>query len=130
MRRLNRVNKEGLIYIGQRLKIPASTQSQVAGGVFQYKVRKGEWGCMLARRHGMTCTEFLKLNNFDMQVNLYEGQLVKIRDNHFWHVVQRGQTACGIASRYRINCNDFLRVNRLARQSTIRIGQRLRVPTG
>ena len=151
--RMNRLNKRGTIYAGQRLKVPtnnggigvvkstgswqtsgsgqvsasATGQSSTAS-VHDYKVQKGDTACRIANRHKMKCTEFMAINGLNRKSIIRVGQRVVVSSANVWHTVRSGQTPCGIADSYRVSCSALLDANRLRRSSTIYVGQRLRVP--
>lgn len=140
LRKMNRLNKRGTIYAGQRLKVPtdnggigvtksvARSDASKSGSMQTYKVRSGDTPCSIARRHTMKCDEFLALNGLTRRSIIRIGQSVNVSSWDSWHTVRSGQTACGIADTYRVSCSALLDANRLRRSSTIRIGQRLRIP--
>ncbi|NNC98680.1 MAG: LysM peptidoglycan-binding domain-containing protein, partial [Gammaproteobacteria bacterium] len=142
--KLNRLNKRGTIYAGQRIKIPtknggisvaSGTQTNpsgvASGGVGStqaYRIKRGDTACIIANSHNMRCAEFLALNGLKRSSVLQIGQKVVVASAGAWHTVSRGQTPCGIADRYRVPCSALLTANRLRRSSTIYVGQRLRIP--
>ena len=147
---MNRLNKRGTIYAGQRLKVPtnnggigivahnSATQnspqttewrtSASNGSLADYRVRKGDTACRIARHNNMKCAEFLAINGLGRKSLLQIGQRVIVSAANVWHTVRRGQTPCGIADVYGVRCTALLGANRLSRRSTIYVGQRLRVP--
>lgn len=151
VKKLNKLNKKSVIYIGQRLKIPtksggisvASTASSssssspsntpgsksLSSGLIDYKIKRGDTSCSIAERSGMRCGEFLAINGLRRDSVIQVGQRVKVSSQNSWHVVVRGQTACGIAERYRVQCSLLLDANRLTMRSNIQVGQRLRIPS-
>ena len=140
--KMNRLNRRGSIYAGQRLKVPTNNggigvrsraSSSVTGvanaSTQEYRVKKGDSSCLVANRNNMKCHEFLALNGLNRNSTLRIGQLVYISSSGSWHTVKKGQTPCGIADSYRVACSALLDANRLRRSSTIFVGQRLRVPS-
>lgn len=145
--KMNRLNRKATIYVGKRIKVPtnnagigvnsgstndktrlANSATQKTGSTAQYRVRSGDTACLIARRHKMTCDEFLAVNGLTRRSIIRIGQRVTVASGSAWHTVKRGQTACQIANSYRVACSALLDANRLHRSSTIRIGQRLRIP--
>lgn len=138
LRNLNKLNKKATIYVGQRLKVPTksggisvvgSNISSSTSSTTTYRVRAGDFPCNIARKHSMTCNEFLALNGLTRKSIIRVGQKVKVSSINSWHTVTKGQTACGIAENYGVKCSVLLNANRLSRSSTIRIGQRIRIPS-
>lgn len=138
LRKLNRLNRKGTIYAGQRIKVPSRTGgirvaksapvSHSNEGLVSYRVQPGDSACVIANSNNMLCKEFLALNGLRRDSVLRVGQRVTIAAPNAWHTVRPGQTACGIAESYRVRCSALLDANRLSRNSTIVIGQRLRIP--
>jgi len=153
LRKLNRLNKKGTIYVGKRIKVPSRTggisvakgsESSVAAGapasnpkvtasssanMQSYRVRRGDTSCKIANRFGMRCGEFLAINGLKRSSLIQIGQRVRVTAADSWHIVRSGQTACGIADNYRVRCSALLDANQLKRRSVIQIGQRLRIPS-
>jgi len=146
LRRLNKLNRKAVIYVGKRIKVPtrsggisvASAGGQPVAAVLasndesslqRYKVQRGDTSCLIAERSGMRCSEFLAINGLRRSSVIRVGQFVKVSSKNSWHVVRRGQTACGIAEDYRVRCSLLLDANRLTRRSNIQVGQRLRIPS-
>ncbi len=149
VKKLNKLNKKAVIYVGQRLKVPtksggisvASTTSSSGGSssssttdtksssLVTYKIKRGDTSCSIAERSGMRCGEFLAINGLRRDSVIQVGQRVKVSSQNSWHLVKRGQTACGIAESYRVRCSLLLDANRLSRSSNIKVGQRLRIPS-
>ncbi|RBP50804.1 LysM peptidoglycan-binding domain-containing protein [Arenicella xantha] len=150
---LNRLNKMGTIYVGDRIKVPTATggisvakssrspavetSSTMASSasassdakVQSYRVKRGDTSCAIAERFGMRCAEFLAVNGLTTRSVIKVGQQVRVSSANSWHTVLRGQTPCGIADIYGVRCSALLDANRLQRSSIIQVGQRLRVPS-
>jgi len=153
LRKLNNLNRKAVIYVGKRIKVPSRTggislasragassatpvltstgsnSNNSSSSLQRYKVQRGDTACLIARRSGMRCSEFLAVNGLRRSSIIKIGQYVKVSSKNSWHVVRRGQTACGIAESYRVRCSLLLDANRLTRNSNINIGQRLRIPS-
>ncbi len=67
--------------IGQVLKIPKESASLVSMKTTSYKVRKGDSAYLIAEKHQMNLSEFLRLNYLTPRSTIYPGQalLVKAR---------------------------------------------------
>lgn len=156
LKKLNKLNRKAVIYVGKRLKVPsksggisvassngspspaqASSSTPTSStntnsdnsSLLRYKVKRGDTSCSIAQRSGMRCSEFLAINGLRRSSVIKVGQSVKVSAKNSWHVVRRGQTACGIAEDYRVQCSLLLDANRLTRRSNIQVGQRLRIPS-
>lgn len=155
LRKLNKLDRKGTIYVGRRIKVPTnnggisvakasnkSTTSPIVpdlesstsapektDSMRRYRVRSGDTACSIADQFGMKCNELLALNGLTRRSIIRIGQRLTVTSKNSWHTVRRGQTACGIAEAYRVTCSLLLDANRLSRRDTIRVGQRLRIPT-
>lgn len=153
--KLNKLDRKGTIYIGQRIKVPSQNggisvvkssrkgaaqplvpdlaSSSTAPGktesMRRYRVKSGDTACSIAIRFGMKCNELLAMNGLTRSSLINVGQRLTVTAENSWHTVRRGQTACGIAESYRVKCSQLLDANRLRLNDTIRIGQRLRIPS-
>jgi len=153
LRKINRLDKKGTIYVGRRIKVPTrsggivvaksgdsngfeSTPSNTSAvtassnaNMQTYRVRRGDTSCSIANRYGMLCGEFLAINGLKRNSLIQIDQRVRVTAADSWHIVKSGQTACGIADSYRVACNALLDANKLKRRSVIQVGQRLRIPS-
>lgn len=141
--KLNKLNRRGTIYAGQRIKVPtrnggisvrsgsstvAASSNAGTSGTQTYRVQRGDSACSIANRNGMRCGEFLAINGLNRDSVIQVGQRVVVSGSRSWHTVTRGQTACSIANRYRVSCTALLNANQLSKKSTIYVGQKLRIP--
>ncbi len=80
IRSVNRLRNSRL-RIGQVLKIPKQSASLVSMKTASYKVRKGDSAYLIAEKHQMNLSEFLRLNYLTPRSTIYPGQalLVKAR---------------------------------------------------
>jgi LysM repeat protein len=134
---MNNLNKRHTIYVGKRIKVPTKNGGiEVRGEIAsagahssnQYRARYGDSGCSIAKRHGMNCNEFLRLNGLSRNSVIRVGQLLDVSIKKPYHYVTKGQTACGIAERYGVSCSRLLRANSLSKRAIIKVGQRLKIP--
>ncbi len=142
----NSLGRRGLIRVGQKLLIPGKrgkgeavvASSRVAADTSSrkaknYKVRKGDTPCGIARTFGVNCKALMRANGIGKRGVIKIGQKIKVPGTAAPTVpdfvkVKKGDTACGIARRLGVDCGDLLRANGLNRKSTIRIGQKLYRP--
>lgn len=157
LRKLNKLDRKGTIYVGRRIKVPtrsgggitvaksgktpsssvpvvpdlqvSSSAPAKTDAMTRYTIKRGDTACSIARRFGMKCSELLAMNGLTQRSVIKAGERLTVTTKNSWHTVRRGQTACGIAESYRVGCSLLLDANRLTRKDTIRIGQRLRIPT-
>ena len=136
--RLNNMRRVGLIWPGQRLKIPGrgvpaaalaeSAPAAVPGAKATYVVRSGDGLDQLARVFATTA-ERIKEDNKLASDALVAGQPLVIANNRprgpLRHTVTGGETLFGIARMYGMSLDDFLGLNRLQADSVIYAGQEL-----
>jgi len=79
IRSLNQLNSS-LLRVGQVLKIsPAQMVTSKLDRTQIYMVREGDSPYLIAKRHDMNLSEFLRLNNLTPRSRIFPGQIVKIR---------------------------------------------------
>ncbi|MFO7784659.1 MAG: LysM peptidoglycan-binding domain-containing protein [Thermodesulfobacteriota bacterium] len=66
------------LQIGQPLKVPAGTSSGTSKTVQTYRVKKGDSPYLIALRHKMELSDFLKVNRLTPNSTIYPGQVVKV----------------------------------------------------
>jgi membrane-bound lytic murein transglycosylase D len=69
------------LQIGQALKVPAGTSTAASKPVETYRVKKGDSPYIIARRHNMGLSDFLKVNRLTPTSTIYPGQVVKVTSN-------------------------------------------------
>ena len=145
LRQLNRIARNGRIYVGQKLKIPggatgstmASTggSSTYSGSTFTYSVRKGDNLWDLAEKHGTTVSTLRKLNGLNRSSKLAVGQKLKIpgsvkssSGNQYTYTVRKGDNLWKLANRNGTTISKLRRMNSLPKGATLKIGQKLKIP--
>ena len=66
------------LQIGQVLKVPAGSSTTPSAGVRTYRVKRGDSPYIIARRHRMDLSDFLKVNRLTPNSTIYPGQVVKV----------------------------------------------------
>lgn len=136
--RLNNMRRAGMIWPGQRLKIPgrgvpaaAPAESAVAvkpGEKTTYVVRSGDGLDQLARVFATTADE-IKADNKLQNDGLTAGQTLLIANNRsqgpLRHTVNGGETLFSISKLYGMDLDEFLTINKLSADSIIYAGQEL-----
>jgi len=136
--RLNNMRRVGMIWPGQRLKIPgrgvpaaapAESASQVKPGEkTTYVVRSGDSLDQLAGVFATTADE-IKADNKLPSGNLAAGQALLIANNRskgpLRHTVNGGETLYYISKLYGMDLDEFLSLNKLSADSIIYAGQEL-----
>ncbi len=75
---LNRLRSTRL-RIGQVLQIPRGSTVVASMKTMSYKVRKGDSPFLIARRHRMNLSEFLRLNRLTPRSTIYPGQVLLVK---------------------------------------------------
>lgn len=73
----NIVNKH-IIYVGDELKIPTTQKEEEKPAYTTYKVQKGDNLTKIAKKHGTTVGELVKLNNIKNANKIYVGQKLTV----------------------------------------------------
>lgn len=132
--RLNKINPNGILRVGQKLLVYAPVtrrgNQRVSRSSF-YSVRRGDTLYSIARRHGLSVST-LKMWNRLRSNKIYPGQRLRVRPPRTapaptkggTYIVQPGDTLSEIAQRYGVSIADLRRWNSL-RSSRIYAGQRL-----
>lgn len=66
------------LQIGQTLKVPAGSSSGSSAKVRTYRVKRGDSPYLIARRHRMELSDFLKVNRLTPTSTIYPGQVLKV----------------------------------------------------
>jgi membrane-bound lytic murein transglycosylase D len=124
-----------------------------SGRMSYYKIKRGDTLAQIARRHGTTAEELMRLNGLKSAKNLRVGKRIRIYDEGAARAmalspmrvtdkanttttataqatsykVQKGDTLGQIASRYRVSVEDLMRWNGLTSAKALRAGQNLQV---
>lgn len=135
--RVNRLGRNYLIRIGQRLKIPVRGQSYVSysprsltkeGEKLIYVVKKGDNLYVIAKSFNTTVQKIKRLNNLQSNM-LNVGQKLVIQsgtpEDAILYTVRSGDTPYKIATKYGMNLNALLALNGLTTRSKIYPGQQL-----
>ncbi|MCF8062528.1 MAG: LysM peptidoglycan-binding domain-containing protein, partial [Deltaproteobacteria bacterium] len=69
------------LQVGQTLKVPAGSRSGSSATVRTYRVKRGDSPYLIARRHRMELSDFLKVNRLTPTSTIYPGQVVKVTAN-------------------------------------------------
>jgi len=106
----------------KQLKTPETTPDTCV-------VKKGDCLTDIARRHGTTVAEIMRMNNLKSRNRIYPGQeLVLFRDDAeapTEYIVRKGDTLEGIALRYDTTVRTLVQINHLRSRHRIYPGQKL-----
>jgi membrane-bound lytic murein transglycosylase D len=135
--RANRLGRNYLIRVGQRLKIPGRGSSYTSyeprsltkdGEKLVYSVKKGDSLYVIAKAFNTTVQEIQRLNNLQSNI-LHVGQKLIIQsgtpEGAVPYTVKAGDTPYKIAKRYGMELNYLLALNGLSTRSKIYPGQQL-----
>lgn len=139
---LNKLGRRAVIRPGQRLQLPAGTDSSPAGPPVEsstatdakvlqehYVVRSGDTAGGIAARHGMSLSELKRLNQLDNDGHIVIGQRLLVdsradQPGRITHVVQTGDTLWELARHYKVSVKELREWNSL-RSNQIYPGLRL-----
>jgi membrane-bound lytic murein transglycosylase D len=135
--RANRLGRNYLIRVGQRLRIPGRGSSYTSyqprsltkdGEKLVYSVKKGDSLYIIAKAFNTTVQEIQKQNNLQSNI-LHVGQKLVIQSGTpsgaFPYTVKAGDTPYKIAKKYGMDLNYLLALNGLSTRSKIYPGQQL-----
>jgi membrane-bound lytic murein transglycosylase D len=120
LRKLNKLNRSAMIYVGQRLKVPTKS-----GGISVTSTKSNASNTSnVSNTSNRTSTSGLTATT--SVSNSAEG-IGKSSSSLQRYKVQSGDTSCSIAERSGMRCGEFLAINGLRRSSVIQIGQFVKV---
>ena len=152
---LNNIGTTDSLYVGQRLKVPASvdfnstsnstsasssTSSTSSVPTTNYKVKSGDTLIGIANSVGVSAAELAAVNsNFDAKARLQRGQTIKVpvskelvdrqlNDKAVSYKVKSGDTLTGVAQRYNIGLGDLAAANNLKTNSNLILGRTITIP--
>ena len=145
---LNRLQREGQLKPGMKLKIPSGKEIAVAQvknpsakqvvaeeKPIKYIVRKGDSLFQIANRYNITVKDIQsqnRLKNADLHIGQIlwippAGQEICPPADAKKYTVKEGDSLYLIARKHQMNLPDFLKLNNLTTQSTIFPGQELQI---
>jgi membrane-bound lytic murein transglycosylase D len=154
LRRSNYIERGSRIYVGQKVKIPASASklaakntksssstyaavepkkksSKVSRDPHSHTVRSGDTIWDIARKYGTTSSKIRRLNSLGRSSRIYPGQVLKVNGNQEYviHKVRRGETLSRIAQRYRISISRIISANDIGDPDELTVGAKLKIYT-
>ena len=136
---LNGIKDPSLIYVGQRLLVPAAAAAPPAPVV--HRVAAGENLTVIARRYGTTVAAIVAANSIRNPSLLRVGQSLAIPSAKsspapsavaarpmLAHVVAAGENLTVIAHRYGTTIAAIVAANAISNPSHLRVGQQLAIP--
>jgi LysM repeat protein len=149
----NGLANPNVIYVGQRLIVPGSIgaagiygaparQGRLPGSDGYYVVRRGDTLSQIAKRHGMSSADLLRLNGLSNPNFVWVGQKLRVSARvapasaekspapqlaNNIYVVAAGDTLSEIAQKFNTTPQALLAANGLPNANFVWVGQRLRI---
>ena len=130
--RLNNISNPNLIFVGEKLKVPASSTP----GTSTYTVVKGDTLSSIARRFNTSVGTLVALNNISNPNLIVVGQQLTLPTNTSADIITKytikaGDTLSGIAKQYKTKVSTLLGLNTNVTRNVnlIRVGQILELPS-
>lgn len=142
---LNNISNPNHIYVGQVLKLSASTANPVTprhqastSAKGTYTVQAGDSLSAIAARYGMSYETLARLNNISNPNHIYVGQTINLgasastsrryaatTSNGRSYTIQAGDTLSAIAARYGMSYETLARLNNISDPNRIIAGQQI-----
>jgi LysM repeat protein len=136
--KLNNLDPNKYLYIGQKLKVPAAGSPEPAQQPVIYTVQSGDTLWKIAQKFGTTIDAIVKANNLDPAKYLYIGQMLTIPTatttpeppvaQPVTHTVVSGDTLWKISVKYGATIDAIVKANNLDPAKYLMIGQKLTIP--
>ena len=133
--RLNNIQNPNLIYVGQRLIIRTTENSQgnEESSTVYYTVKSGDTLSNIARQYNVTVQSIASENNISNPNLIYVGQTLVIEtvryDVHATgktiYLVRFGDTLSEIAQKYGTTVNELVRLNNIQNPNLIYVGEKI-----
>ena len=138
--RLNGIRNPNLIYVGQILQIPNTSNNAVTSTI-DYTIQRGDTLSEIASRYGTTVNVLANLNGIRNPNRIYVGNIIKVPITtkvisnanvehdcgHCIYKVQRGDTLSKIAEMHETTVNEITELNQIENPNMIYVGQKLRI---
>ena len=138
--RLNGIRNPNLIYVGQILQIPNTSNNAVTSTI-DYTIQRGDTLSEIASRYGTTVNVLANLNGIRNPNRIYAGNIIKVPITtrvisntnvehdcgHCIYTVQRGDTLSEIAEMHETTVNEIVELNQIENPNMIYVGQKLRI---
>lgn len=152
----NGIANPNIVYVGQKIAIPSSgavpqtlprATAELPNGDGYYAVSGGETLSQIAKNHGMTTADLMRLNGIENPNMIRVGQKLRLSARvepvaasatqpaatqaaEVIHVVKAGDTLERIARQYQTTVQTLLVANQLPNPNFVYTGQRLRIVPG
>nr|WP_249745609.1 LysM peptidoglycan-binding domain-containing protein [Mesobacillus boroniphilus] len=135
---LNNLDPNKYLYIGQKLKVPATVSPEPVPQPVIHTVQSGDTLWKIAQRYGTTIDAIVKANNLDPAKYLYIGQKITIPSTTSTpeppavqpviHTVVSGDTLWKISVKYGTTIDAIVKANNLDPAKYLYIGQKITIP--
>lgn len=135
---LNNLDPNKYLYIGQKLKVPATVSPEPTPQPVIHTVQTGDTLWKIAQKYGTTIDAIVKANNLDPAKYLYIGQKITIPSSTTTpeppvvqpviHTVVSGDTLWKISVKYGTTIDAIVKANNLDPAKYLYIGQKITIP--
>ncbi|MFT9498277.1 LysM peptidoglycan-binding domain-containing protein, partial [Anaerosolibacter sp.] len=121
----NNTNENTVLYVGQNLVIPSSTDAQKI-----HTVQSGETYWIISGKYGVNIHELMRVNNATEKIvlNIGDKLIIPSEANEKVHTVQSGETYWIISQKYGVDVKELLAYNQANENTTLYIGQSVKIP--
>ncbi len=134
---LNNIQNPNLIYVGQRLIIRSTENSQMSqnGSIVYYVVRSGDTLSKIASMYNVTVQSIASQNSIANPNIIYVGQTLVIQTVRYnvhatsttIYQIKYGDTLSEIALKYGTTVDELVRLNNISNPNLIYVGEKLRI---
>ena len=128
--RLNNISDPNLIYVGQYLVIPTTSNAQVSTDS-TYVVKSGDTLSGIANKFGTTYQKLAEINGISNPNIIYPGQVLKINgttaNSTKTYTVQSGDNLTKIAKQFNTTVDSLVSKNGIKDKNKIYVGQVLKI---
>lgn len=134
--RLNNIANPNLIYVGERLVISTTQNSQITdNSTIYYTVKSGDTLSKIAGEYNVTVQSIAQENSISNPNLIYVGQRLVIETvrynvhatNNIIYLIKYGDTLSEIAQKYNTTVNELVRLNDISNPNLIYVGEKLRI---
>lgn len=133
--RINKLNNPNLIYPGEIIKLPNSSNSNISSNsnaqsnYKTYTVQSGDTLSSIAEKFNTTVSNLISLNSISNPNLIYVGQVLKISPSTSYktYTVQKGDTLSTIAEKFNTTVNKLTQLNNISNPNLIYVGQILKI---
>ena len=127
---LNNISNPNIIYVGQYLVIPTTSNAQVSTST-TYTVKSGDTLSGIANMFGTTYQKLAEINGISNPNKIYPGQVLKVTGTSSnttkTYTVKSGDTLSEIAKKYNTTVDNLASKNGIKDKNKIYIGQVLKI---